>query len=278
MRDSKPSSSAQTVALAKAQLHWSGAMNDPFVERLLTARHRAAAGVLRLPALKKYGQSPTFSFLAARSCFFDDAVRNALTEGVRQVAIIGAGYDTRAWRLAQPGVQFFEVDHPATQRDKQKRAPAGEVTYVAVDLRRDSLADRLITADLLTSEPTVFVVEGLTMYLPASAAEDMFVALASLAAPGSQLAVNFTASGGGSVSPASRAVARLIRASWRLSGEPTHHWANQQNVPALLARAGFQQVESLKGPELAARYLSDSPLSTSGINPAAFCVTARRQL
>ena len=154
------SSSAQTVALAKAQLHWSGGMNDPTVERLLTARHRAVARVLRLSSLKKYGQSPTFSFLAARSCFFDDAVRNGITESMHQVVIIGAGYDTRAWRLAQPGVRFYEVDHPATQCDKQKRAPAGKVTFVAVDLLRDSLHDRLITAGLLTTESTVSSSKG----------------------------------------------------------------------------------------------------------------------
>lgn len=115
------------------------------------------------------------------------------------------------------------------------------------------------------------------MYLPASAAEDMLAALASLATPGSQLAVNFTASGGGSVSPVSRAIARLIRTSWRFSGEPTHHWATQEDVPALLSRAGFHQIKSLNGPELAAQYLSGSPLTTSGINPAAFCVTAHRR-
>ena len=174
MRESKPSSSAQSVALVRAHLHASGVVDDAWVHQMLTPRRQVIARVLLARPLTKYGQSATFSFLGARTHFFDAAVTDAISAGIAQVAIIGAGYDTRAWRLAAPGVRFFEVDHPATQAEKQRRAPAGDVTYVPADLMTDSLVDLLPAAGFVAIAPTVFIVEGLTMYLPEVNTEAMF--------------------------------------------------------------------------------------------------------
>src|SRR5256884_4594366 len=60
-------------------------------------------------------------YLAARTSFFDRTVTGALGRGVAQVVVGAAGYDGRAFRYAKPGVRWFEVDHPATQRDKLER-------------------------------------------------------------------------------------------------------------------------------------------------------------
>ncbi len=78
-------------------------------------------------------------YLRVRTSFFDRVVLNALERGTIQVAAIGAGYDGRALRYAKPGVRWFEVDHPVTQRDKRQRLqrlaiPAPELTFVAADL------------------------------------------------------------------------------------------------------------------------------------------------
>jgi O-methyltransferase involved in polyketide biosynthesis len=66
--------------------------------------------------------------------WYDAQVTRAVDDGVEQVAVIGAGYDSRARRLARDGVRFYELDHPGTQSDKMRRAPAGGPTYVACDL------------------------------------------------------------------------------------------------------------------------------------------------
>src|SRR4051812_50213692 len=60
-------------------------------------------------------------YLAARTAFFDRVVTAALERGVTQVVVAAAGYDGRALRYAKPGVRWFEVDHPDTQRDKRER-------------------------------------------------------------------------------------------------------------------------------------------------------------
>ena len=91
-----------------------------------------------------------FSFVVTRERFFDDYLIRALSEGLDQLVILGAGFDTRPYRV--PGmekVRVFEVDHPATQTEKRtnlKNAlpvlPAN-VRFVPIDFNTQSLADCL---------------------------------------------------------------------------------------------------------------------------------------
>jgi methyltransferase (TIGR00027 family) len=251
-------------------------IHDPLAERLLTPWRRMAALALRRWPLTEYGRSATFSFLGARTRFFDDAVTAAITAGIGQVVIIGAGYDARAWRLADPRARWFEVDHPATQRDKRRRAPAGDVTYVPCDLQHDDLKEVLVGAGFAPDQPAVFIVEGLTMYLAEPETERLFVTLGRLGCEGSRLAANFTGPGGGSVGLASRVVARLIRASWWLSGERMTHWGSPAAVAPLLERTGWRLVESLSGPTVAERYLAGTSMSISDVSPSSTCVSCAR--
>jgi methyltransferase (TIGR00027 family) len=224
----------------------------------------------------RYAHNPSFSFLAARTRFFDEEITRALDDGITHVGIIGAGYDTRAWRLERPGVNFFEVDHPATQRDKQQRAPIGGPRYVPVDLCEGGLAEHLVSAGLRPGAASIFILEGLTMYLSEDAVTTTLSALAAISGPGSRIAANFTISGGGSVSPISRAIAKLIRASWAFSGEQTHRWLRDNDVSALLKRTGWTEQANLPGPILVERYLTDTELPITGVNRGVFCIAASR--
>lgn len=221
MQGSRPSSSAQTVTLARAHLTWLGVVEDPFARSLLPWRLSVLEALLRRRPFTRLGRTPTLSFLAARTQFFDDAVREALEEGASQVLIVGAGYDSRAWRLARNGVPFFEVDHSATQADKRSRAPSCGPTYVPADLRDETLIEELHSHGFDSAVRTIFVVEGLTMYLDEGTVARLLADLAILGVAGSRLAVNFTVSGGGSVAPMSRMAAKVIRTTWRARGEPS---------------------------------------------------------
>ena len=276
MRRSRPSASAQAVTLARAHVHWVGVIDDPIAERLLTPWRRMAALALRRWPLIAYGRSATFSFLGARTRFFDDAVTEAIAAGIGQVVIVGAGYDARAWRLADPRARWFEVDHPATQRDKRRRAPEGDVAYVPCDLRHDELEDALVAAGFSAEQPAVFIIEGLTMYLTERETEELLLTLARLGAEGSRLAANFTGPGGGSVGSVSRVVARLIRVAWWLSGERMTHWGSPASVAPLVERTGWRLVESLSGPAVAARYLAGTPMSIADVSPESTCVSCAR--
>ena len=168
-----PSASAQHVALARAHLTWMGILDDPWAESMLRPRWARVARSLRRPPLTRIGRNPSFAYLAARTRFFDDAVVDALDAGIRQVVVLGAGYDSRAWRLARPRVQFFEIDRPATQRDKRARAPGPGPRYVEAALGIDALDQVLPAAGFAAGQLAVFTVEGLTMYLPERDAKEL---------------------------------------------------------------------------------------------------------
>ena len=113
MRDGRASVTAQRVAAHRLTFDRVPApYGDPAADVAL-ARDVAAAAAPEPGPMREY--------LRARTRFFDGAVTDAVGRGCPQVVIGAAGYDGRALRYAKPGVLWFEVDHPATQRDKRSR-------------------------------------------------------------------------------------------------------------------------------------------------------------
>ncbi len=111
-------------------------------------------------------------FIAVRTRFAEDALTGAVSQGVRQLVVLGAGLDTCAYRaeLAE-GLQIFEVDHPATQAWKRQRLAdaaipiPGSLTFVPVDLERRSLGDALAAVGFDPARPTFFTWLGVVPYL-----------------------------------------------------------------------------------------------------------------
>lgn len=274
MRSATPSSTAQNVALVRSHLTWLGVLDDHWAATMLRPRWAALDRVLRWPVVARLGRNRTFSWLAARTRFFDDAVTDALDAGVRQVVVVAAGYDSRAWRLARPGVRFFEVDHPATQADKRGRAPGGGPTYVPVEFGVDSPADALVAAGYRADEPSVFTVEGVTMYLTEPQVRDLFGTLRGLGAAGSRLAVNFGLGTEAADSPASRVGVLLTRLHFTISGERITYRPSIRHAEAVVTDSGWTPERTLTAPELLHRYVSGTALPTTGVKPTAFTLTA----
>lgn len=135
------------------------------------------------------------NFQGARTRYFDDYFRGAADAGVRQVVILAAGLDSRAYRLDWPeGTTIFELDQPQVLAFKSyvlsQRGirPKAERREVAVDLREDWPA-ALLANGFDPSRPSAWIAEGLLIYLPAAAQDQLFVGIDSLAAPGSHVAV-----------------------------------------------------------------------------------------
>jgi methyltransferase (TIGR00027 family) len=179
-------------------------------------------------------------YLAARTAFFDRAVTGALGRGVAQVVVGAAGYDGRAFRYAKPGVRWFEVDHPATQRDKLRRLErlgidASRVRFVEADFTRDPVAGRLRAAGLDPDEPSLFLLEGVAVYLEPAVLEDVLGQFRQVAAPGSSLAISVSLSR----PPGDSARARF-QAMVAALGEPARSTFEAAEAEALLARTGWQ--------------------------------------
>jgi methyltransferase (TIGR00027 family) len=132
---------------------------------------------------------------SARIGFFDAAVDRYLP-GVAQFVILGAGFDTRAYRLtSDTRVRVFEVDSPATQRVKRETLEkAGidsrAVTFVPADFEKEDWLACLTAAGFDAGERTLFLWEGVTMYLDRAAVEDTLRKIASTA-PGSAVAFDY---------------------------------------------------------------------------------------
>ncbi|OBK69790.1 class I SAM-dependent methyltransferase [Mycobacterium sp. 1165178.9] len=134
-------------------------------------------------------------YMAARTAFFDKFFLDAITAGVRQVVILAAGLDSRAWRLPWPdGTTVYELDQPrvldfkaSTLEDKGAQ-PTCELVNVPVDLRHD-WPSALQRAGFDASAPSVWSAEGLLPFLPAAAQELLFERVQALGAQGSRIAV-----------------------------------------------------------------------------------------
>ena len=143
--------------------------------------------------------SAAYPSVILRARWAEDALQAAVTRGVRQYVIIGAGMDSFALRNPPfaKGIRIIEVDHPATQDYKRERLRRGDVPipqmleFVPADLSATSLDDALKNSSYRKEKPAFFAWLGVTMYLPREANLATFRAIVRSSAPGSELAFNY---------------------------------------------------------------------------------------
>lgn len=135
-------------------------------------------------------------FMAVRTAFFDEYFLNAAASGVRQVVILAAGLDARAWRLPWPdGTTVYELDQAkvldfkSTTLQHRGAHPTSRLVSVAIDLRQD-WPTALQEAGFDPSRSTAWSAEGLLRYLPARAQDLLFERILALSPSGSWLATN----------------------------------------------------------------------------------------
>ncbi len=167
------------------------------------------------------GSVPIQYEAVARQTYFDSVVDQHL-DSYTQLVILGAGFDTRAYRL--PGtarVRCFEIDTPKTQALKcdmlsHAGINAAGVTFVAADFAQEEWLPRLVNAGFDAGKPALLLWEGVMMYLDRAAAEATLRALATLA-PGSIVAFDYITT---EPLESRRLYSRYARAATRAGGEP----------------------------------------------------------
>ena len=162
---------------------------------------------------------PMIDSFAVRTRYFDEFFTAATNSGIRQVVILAAGLDSRAYRLPWPhGTVIYEVDLPTVLSFKAQVfsqlhvGPLARHRPVACDLR-DDWAAALCGNGFDVSQPTAWSAEGLLMYLPPDAQDHLFDTISALSAPGSQLATEYHPDVPGEVS---RRNATDVR--WKVNG------------------------------------------------------------
>jgi methyltransferase (TIGR00027 family) len=148
-------------------------------------------------------------------------------------------------------VRWFEVDHPNTQRDKRVRLErlgidTTHVTFVAADFEIEDVAAQVRGAGHNADQTSLFLCEGVAVYLERAVLESLLRELRALAAPGSRLAISVSASGGGAEQIARREEFRRRVAA---AGETARTFLTADDADALFADTGWQVAPSTNSAE-----------------------------
>jgi methyltransferase (TIGR00027 family) len=180
-------------------------------------------------------------YLAARTTFFDRVVVRAIDAGVTQLVIAAAGYDGRALRYDKPGVRWFEVDHPDTQRDKRARLDrlgiaTDHIAFVPADFAVDDVATALRDAGHDDSRTTVFLCEGVAVYLDLGVLEALLRGLRARANERSRLAISLSVDTGSAALTERRA---RFGAAVAAIGEPARTVLTVDDAASLFERSDW---------------------------------------
>jgi methyltransferase (TIGR00027 family) len=225
---------------------------DPYAQALVSWRWRSLLACARVGPARRIveaiydhaaGPGPRASAVA-RTRLIDEMVGGAVA-AVDQLVILGAGFDSRAVRLAAlRHCTVFEVDHPNTQAVKRERSrcpaspAAGSIEYVAVDFERDDLCDSLLQAGYRAAAPAIFLWEGVTNYLTPTAVDATLAAIRKLVASGSTLLFTYV-DRAALDSPDAFPEAERWLAAVRRRGEPWTFGLDPATLDAFLAERDF---------------------------------------
>lgn len=245
-------------------------VRDKLAYRLLPASAKAVAALTALAPVRRRVIAATesklpglWSSILCRKRYIDHQLRTTVHDGIEVAVALGAGLDTRAYRIpGATGLQFYEVDLPEASTRKRElidkvygKVP-DHVTLVAADLDTQEPIDALATRGYECARRAIFVCEALTQYLCEDAVRRIFSSL-SAAPAGSRLVFTYvredfldgTALHG--AEPGYREYV-LERGLWHFGFHPGH-------VAGFLAEYGWRELEQLGPGEYAERYLG--PLS-----------------
>jgi len=200
------------------------------------------------------------AFFVMRSRFAEDALAAAVADGVRQYVVLGAGFDTFAYRNPFPELRVFEVDHPATQAVKRQRlAHSGieipsSLTFVPIDFTTTKLDDALRGAGFDETQPAFFSWLGVVPYLERPAIDATFRFIASL--PKKTALVFDYAVPPESLSWTSRLIVNEMAKRVAALGEPWKTYFDPAALLADLRRAGFSSAEDFGAEALNRRYFA----------------------
>ena len=269
MRADRPSTTARLIAAATVFLSRDPRFCDlvPPGAAELCARFVSVEAVSRAPLswavwLAERATIPGLMLhFMLRKRFIEDTVRASLAAGCEQVVVVGAGFDTLAARLApaHPQARFIEIDHPATQRAKRRAiAQSHNLDFVAANLAEVRLQNALAGGAYRRDAPSVFVIEGLLMYLTDAQIAVLFAAIAELQrAPGTLVFTVMEPASDGR--PRFHNATPLVTRLLSLWSEPFRSAMRRETLVRLPERfPGFRLRAMASAEEFRSRYLAPS--------------------
>ena len=221
-----------------------------------------------------------FFYFTARTKHMDAVLAKELKAGASQVVILGAGYDTRAYRFHKeyPKARFFEVDLPAMTAVKKKVMSEKladlpvNVTYAPIDFNTQDLGTVLAKLGYQKNQKTLFIWEGVVYYLDPAAVESTLHFIAKNSAPGSSVVFDYlppSVVNGTNKNPYAKTVAEYVRSV----GEPFTFGIEPDNCGAFLKKQNLTQVSDIGHDYLVKEYMTSSNGKPFGTLPDFFRIT-----
>jgi methyltransferase (TIGR00027 family) len=202
----------------------------------------------------------TIEFIVARERYIDDYLRECLNDGIDQIVILGAGFDTRAYRInGIDKVRVFEVDSPVTQEVKKERLKMaigqlpGNVTFVPADLDAQDLGERLVASGYDESAKTLFIWQGVTVYMTSDGVYNTLRFIANHSAKGSSVIFDYFYT-----ETLKNMKIKTKRSITGVMGEGLIFGIDKGKVEPLLGQLGFKEVHSADSNELKRLYFIGS--------------------
>lgn len=200
--------------------------------------------------------------IITRVRYFDDFIIKSANEGLEQLVILGAGYDSRPYRIdGLKNIKIFEVDHPATQVEKIEKIKKifgslpGNVTYIATNLSTEDLGQRLLEKGYVRSLKTLFVMEGLLMYLSPDSVDEILFFIRNNSGKGSTILFDYypqSVVDGTSTQDAGRNIYNQLMQL----GEPLRFGIDDEKVEEFLTDRGFSQARNVTSQDYERIYLN----------------------
>jgi len=203
-----------------------------------------------------------YYYVNARTKHIDAILFDALTKKAKQVVNLGAGYDSRAYRFHQmaPEVRYFEVDLPEMSVDKKIRvkeilgALPDWVGYVPIDFNKQTLGEELIKAGYDKNKKTLFIWEGVTMYLSSEAVTSTLHFVANQSSPESSIVFDYIPYSVDQINK-SKQTDTWGNGREEMPGEPFIYGIEGDKLETFLGQLGLKLVSDLGISELADKYL-----------------------
>jgi len=257
MKEGKASRTADAVALARAFESMKPADDRIFYDPLAKG---FLSGIYAILAKSQFLANIALWFgervnpggvrtAVLRTRYIDDVLKSCIDDGLEQLVILGAGFDARAYRGGglRGEVKVFEVDHPSTQKLKTHKVKQlfgylpEFVVYVPIDFDNERLDERLLESGFDRNLRTLFIWEGVTMYLTTEAVDDTLAFMTENAGHGSSVVFDYILKSvvDGTCEEAKKAIKQVSR-----RGDPFTFGIEDGTIEEFLSQRNFHRVDN----------------------------------
>jgi methyltransferase (TIGR00027 family) len=220
-------------------------------------------GFFRRRFIKRFESEDTgiANWIVGRTRYIDDLVKAEIQEGTKQLVMLGAGYDTRAYRLQEIEelVKVLEVDHLSTLKFKVAKVRIAirsfprNLVYVPIDFSVHRLEAKLAPEIYDRALRTLFIWEGVTMYLTAEAVDQTLASIAGNSGEGSSVVFDYIFE---SVVDGTCDLTEAKKLRWTTARmhEPLLFGIREDGIKGFLSSRGFDLVQNLDGKSLKEAY------------------------